>query len=368
MSAHVLNPYLYERLKELYGEVRIASPGEACMGGHVTQAQGKRYVPSNMGEYYRVCCPFCSDRTFRLWVNHRWGVGPVQNINDDDFWWSAICFNDDWGCMNDPANFSELRNRVYQDIGRDRRRETRILRGEFVDMTLRTKTDPGVCIPIHEYPTHMAQPQYMMNRGYDLHRLGDHYGISVCVDVTEAAVVDPRLAMAMERIIVPIFMNGEQVGWQGRYPEDLDFKDKRNPPKYFFCPGTNRRVILYNFDRAKEYPFVVVTEGVTDVWTIGDCAIATFGKKITPQQCNLLHQNWKTVILALDADAIEESVGHLRSLEQSGVRTIRMEFPPKQDPASLGHDAFWDMAYWTCLQNNLDLESMMRACNGSSQP
>jgi len=353
-----LNQYLYDKLATVYGDVTVAAPGEAYMGHVIPTEDGPRQTAENMGEYYRINCPFCNESRHRLWVNHLWGVGPkYNNETNDAFWWSAICYNDDWSCMTNPENIKTLRDRVYRDIGRDQRRKLPIARGEYIDMTLVRAENPGTCIPVHLYPSHLQQPQYLVSRGFtDLQRLGAHFGVSVCTSVPPGKRIDA----AINRIVAPIFMNGAQVSWQARrtehWDEDMYGKDKM---KYFFLPGTNRKILLYNFDNAKAFKFVIVTEGVTDVWTIGDCAVATFGKAITAYQTKLIQRTWKTVFLALDADALDQSRAYLRSLEAAGVRCIILDIPPGQDPASMGANNFWDMVYWTCQRHNINLEEMI---------
>ncbi|KKL57058.1 hypothetical protein LCGC14_2239220, partial [marine sediment metagenome] len=59
---------------------------------------------------------------------------------------------------------------------------------------------------------------------------------------------------------------------------------------------------LYNLDNANET--VILVEGITDVWRIGDGSVATFGKKVTDEQVNLLiRKRIKRVYILSDSDA-----------------------------------------------------------------
>lgn len=105
-----------------------------------------------------------------------------------------------------------------------------------------------------------------------------------------------------DRIIIPFFMNGRLVFWQARAtweePENRDFKKVLNPK------GVSARAILYNFDVAREYETVIITEGFMDAAKVGSNAMATNGKMFHVEQCEFLKEtNCKEVILAWDADA-----------------------------------------------------------------
>ncbi len=61
-------------------------------------------------------------------------------------------------------------------------------------------------------------------------------------------------------------MHGIRVGWQARYVGEPRYRDM---PKYYTCPGMPKSQLLYNFDSTMTKPFVVLVEGITDVWRIG---------------------------------------------------------------------------------------------------
>jgi hypothetical protein len=60
---------------------------------------------------------------------------------------------------------------------------------------------------------------------------------------------------------------------------------------------------LYNLDSVRKT--VVIVEGVTDVWRIGDGAVATFGTQYTKAQLALLI-GIKRAFVMFDAEAEEE--------------------------------------------------------------
>ena len=74
-------------------------------------------------------------------------------------------------------------------------------------------------------------------------------------------------------------------------------------------PGMAKRQILFNYPAALQQPFVIVVEGITDVWATGPWAVARLGKSPSHQQCSLLLQNWqdKPIVLMLDGGTQEQA-------------------------------------------------------------
>jgi DNA primase len=103
------------------------------------------------------------------------------------------------------------------------------------------------------------------------------------------------------------------------------------------------RQILYNYDRAKNSPFLVVFEGITDVMRFGDCSVAILGKKLKQEQCTLIGATWQRdepIILCLDPDAIEDSRQAIHQLQQSITNPVlQVYLPGGADPADLDRAA-----------------------------
>ena len=71
-----LNANLYNQLCRLFVSVKIAKEGQS-MNWYMKRLDGvERPVirEGEKGEEYHVCCPFCNDERFRLWINHRWNT------------------------------------------------------------------------------------------------------------------------------------------------------------------------------------------------------------------------------------------------------------------------------------------------------
>jgi len=342
-----LNSALYGQLCREFGNVLVSRAGEAATGRYVVERGRRTFSFDSPGEYYRVSCPFCSDTVNRLWINHRWGVGPAATVAGpvDALWWAATCYNE--GCLQERAALQQLRSRVYRGIGRERRLQQgrQVFRGNTPPATLGHVEMPGTCVRIDQLPTHHQAVTYLANRGFDAYELGPRYGISFCQDAPE------NLFRADKRLIAPIVMRNELVGWQGRYIGEIT---NSKIPKYYTCPGTNKRLMLYGLDEALALPYAFVVEGVTDVWAIGAGAVALLGKTASQQQQLLLQHHWSTVVLLLDEGAYYESEAIYRSL-RGVMSVVWVQLPADADPASLPREYLWDLIYGAASQQGVDL-------------
>ena len=114
------------------------------------------------------------------------------------------------------------------------------------------------------------------------------------------------------RLIVPIYLNRRFVAYISRDVTDkaeLRYKAAKNEDCVIPVKHT-----LYNYDNAKD--MAIVVEGVTDVWRIGDGAIATMGTVFTAQQIFLLGK-FTRVFIMYDAEA--EGVGENLAYQVSSV-------------------------------------------------
>ena len=352
IEVQVLNPTLYSSLLRRFHDVRIAKQGVPLVGGaYVASGTGTRFRATDDGEYYQVCCPFCAESRYRLWINHRWGVGLDANHPyydpADKFWWSCHCFNSD--CMANPENVAQLRTWAYGAIGRELRgRRIEIRAGFSAPAMLGVVPLPGTCIPLQQLSPHHIASSYLRERGYDPRWLGETYHVHYC----DAA--PPEYPVANGRLIIPIIMNGDIVGWQARPPYECDWK-AMHCAKYYNLPNMPRSLMLYGFDIAKEYPYCIITEGVTNVWTLGEGAIATFGKSMAFQQAEMIKSRWKAAVVAYDGDAAKECAAVAMMLESPDFPVVRMQLPDGEDPASLGRNRFMNLMYDTAAKAKVEL-------------
>jgi len=360
--SNVLNPWLHQRLQDIFGQVMVASRGLGVYGAWqpaILSPTLSRFQMVIAGEYYRVNCPFCvkrcgrHDTRQRLWIHHLFGHGRqdhVQNSTDDKFYWAAHCFNEE--CTTVPAYRKELRNMIFNAIGRNERKRITVAPGIIDDGRLYKTDYPGTCIALDALsPDHHANV-FLRSKGYDPVDLAQHYKVRWC----QQAPIE--YAPAHNRIIFPVYMRGEMVGWQGRYIGDIDWKRAR-VPKYYTMPGSHTRNMLYGFDDAVGMPFVIVTEGVTDVISVGAGAVATFGKKQTLSMVhfNLLVENWPIIILLMDGDAYRASEMLYQQMRRVKP-VVWVQLPDGVDPADAVRQdraGLWRLILWSSKNQGVQL-------------
>lgn len=336
-AAQPLNPTLYFALRERFGKVKLANEHASMCGAnfpHPFIPGRQEYVVSSWGEYYRIDCPFCGDRKQRLWINHLYGQPHFQSGWPET--WLAACYNEN--CTSHPARRQELERQIFGFRNWQERRRTMVIEpGEDLSGPMQMAVPPGEIMRLSELNVDHPARQYLVGRsggGFDPIWLYDNFRLGFVLNVD-----DPRYFAARGRIYIPVYFEGALVGWQTRMPYDSP-KGANGPPKYYTMPGMPRRRILYNYDVARHWPFVVAVEGCPSVWRIGGPSVALFGKTLTPGQQHLLLTTWvgKPIVLLLDPDAREEMEGILGELQRAARQPIiPLYLPPGYDPADYPH-------------------------------
>jgi len=334
-----LCPELYTSLSKNIpggGEVLIAHP-RMMMTGYVGQdnsSRGQKWYVTSWGETYRVNCPFCNDTRKRLWINHTYGQpDPVDRNKPGDFY--GICFNEN--CMNESENRAKLWDYVFGLKNRNARNIPRIdmANGIRPDMRLSEKPLPGQVEKMINMDSNFAPMRYLHERRFNLQHIA-HYDLHFCHHG------GGQYPAASGRIIAPIHMYGKLVGWQGRYVGE---PANKTTPKYYTCPGMPKSQVLYNYDNAAGKPFVVVFEGITDVWRFGDYSVAMLGSTLAAKQRFILSGTWtnnEPIIFCLDPDAYDDSALSLRELANTGKNpVVNVRLPDGWDPADLDRDPLW---------------------------
>lgn len=330
---------LYRRLQAAFpGGVRIANQGEEMTGYIGRASDGSRYwCVTAWGETYRVNCTFCGDTRHRLWLSHRFGQpDPADHSKLGNFY--GVCFNED--CLSEPGNRQELYKRVWAVTNRNVMAEVpAIQQGLRYDGKLREVAWPGNVMPLWN----LDQSHWVWNYLYGVRGFDRNTAITYQLHLCMGA--DPRYRAANQRIVAPCIQDNKRVGWQCRLVGE---PANKSVPKYYTMPGMPKRSILYNHDRAAGHPFVVVFEGITDVWRFGDPGVAILGKTMSTGQRLLLQHSWpgKPIILCLDPEAREESAGILHELNQSDHNPIvDVRLDAGWDPADYDTAALWNIIY-----------------------
>lgn len=326
--ADTLNPHLYRQLVRKFGLVRVVCPGEKMLARTDYDAWGEpRLQIDHPGEYYKVCCPYCRDTRYRLYVNHMFCQLDGHNRRMK---YVAVCYNEN--CLDRSDNLRTL----IEDLDEINLFGARVMEGRVVPEDAREVAEPGTCIPLSSLKPADPARVYLTSRGFDPDALGELFQVTLCVE--------SRYTLAQNRLIIPVIDRGKLKGWQARYIGELDWKGPRRhelPPKYFSCPGSNfRSKCILNFERMKEWATGVIVEGPTDVFRFGSMAGCIFGNTMTETQRRRFTAVFRlrTGVLVLDPEECE-SASTKKLLDYFlGVmpgRFCAVRLPPGTDPGSL---------------------------------
>ncbi len=347
----VRNPTLYSLLRARFGKVIVSNEGEPPQWGTPRYSHARRRNESVLhheGEYYRIACPYCNDTTQRLFVNHMWPANdPVSGAPMGHL---AHCFHED--CLKEHyADFVERVFGMMSAAEREKVRQLHTVAAVEADVELEPLGPvplPGLVVPLTSLQDDHRAVRYLRDRGFDVDGLVDSWDVGWCV---RSSGMHSGIA---QRIFVPISFRGEMVGWQGRWPAD-DWK-KQGAQKYYNLAGFRKSLVLYNHDAALAFPYVIVQEGVTDVWATGDGSVSTLGKTPSPHQRELLRQwakktdpggllvlmydpeAWTTEQKNREAAAIKHATLLAELRDTFDDRVVEIELPPGRDPGSFDRD------------------------------
>lgn len=308
------------------------------------------------GEQYTVDCPFCGDTRSRLYISAMWNAhikaGHNEYICSDRL---LRCFNEE--CLQESGGRPN-KNREWVINGLNKLlKNPSVL--EFTELqNSRTEVDTEhlanqVPMPPHTADIeHPSVPEYIRkywyeDRGFSAETLRK-FGVVI------AYMTHPikRGAELMQQpvTIIPVYQYGSYWFYQARlipingdsrlgYERDI-LNDQY--PKYYIPHTAKKSWTLYNLDNAVKYEEIAIVEGTTDVWRIGERAVAKFGRSLSAAQRGILIKLFrnKSLVLVPDMDdpkALEDAYKDKVILDNTGafkqVRISIME--PGIDPGSL---------------------------------
>jgi hypothetical protein len=362
-----LNPRLYQLLDYNVpgGVVRIANEGQVRKEFTFFDLRTgeNRAIRQYSGEEYQVICPYCSDTSGHLYISHQYGKWNeetgVTNLH------LANCFRDN--CLEDAANRHHLSIMIFGGLAHDHRTRGRGLPTAPVvaeeEGPIQPAELPRPFTPLTKLPRSHGAWYYLYARGFDIVELVERWGVGYCT------IHSPE-RLAAGRIVIPITMGGVCVGWQARFIGD----PPKRVAKYYFNSGCPKRRLLYNLDLASQQDCVVVVEGLTDVFAVGPCGVALFGKKASPQQEDLLVRFWgaKPILILLDSNdptAQAEAVKleqRLRPRVRGGL--LRVQLPPGLDPGGCPRDALWEFLRAEAAAHDIEIKATNMTEGGSAGP
>ena len=269
----------------------------------------------------RIDCPFCSDSKKHLYVNVSKGVVHCHKCGYSSSFIALVEKIEERPIKNLHSLFSEISTRIENF-------------SERVKAGLQKKKKLETNRNFARFPQGYSRlnlkslswfgklaADYLHSRGFDDDKIVK-YKLGYCTKGRFAG-----------RVIIPVFEKDRLVYYIGRSISSSG-KKVLNPSKEE-CGGASQ--FLFNYDLAKDYDEIILCEGAFDAITIGDDAVAFFGKEMSDAQLQkiLLLGKDKKFVVCLDGDAKKFSLKIARKL--SSCRKVRVAIlPDKEDPNSLG--------------------------------
>lgn len=130
------------------------------------------------------------------------------------------------------------------------------------------------------------------------------------------------------RIFIPTLHDGQVVFWVAR-----SFANQE--PKYLNPKDVSKKHYLFGLEQAKNYNWVIITEGVFSAIAAGPNAVATFGKAVSNEQRSMiLDTGFQHVYVALDGDARAEAIELAKWFSSRNQSVFLVDMPMDQDPDS----------------------------------
>lgn len=221
------------------------------------------------GRFLNVHCPFCPGKQ-----NYHLGLHLAEG------------FCNCWRCGHHSigAVIKQLVGCSWEEVYRIRDRYSDV--GRVIETIKKVSTSPFTLLPYGVAALQETHKNYLIQRQFNPVELAKKWELSGTGHLGEYKF----------RIIAPIYVQNRLVSYQGR---DIT---NRSSLKYMACRGEDEVIhhkhTLYGIDKIRGNR-VVVVEGITDVWRLGDGAVATFGIKWTKQQMLLLAK-YKDVLILYD--------------------------------------------------------------------
>jgi DNA primase len=145
------------------------------------------------------------------------------------------------------------------------------------------------------------------------------------------------------RVIAPIVIQEKPVAYVKRLLGSdgalEPFKSSSNEESVLPVKNT-----LYNFDGLSQGDPVVIVEGITDVWKLGNGAVGTYGIQWTMDQISLLREKSpKRAYVLFDSEP--EAQAQAQKLQEAlwFTHTETLTFENLNDPGELSLDDGWDL-------------------------
>ena len=284
----------------------------------------------------RYCCPFCGETDYKFYV--------LNSLNSDNGLYhckkcgekgNPITFVKDYFNVNGKVARDTLEsNGVSLDINPNIKFNNELTERESMLLMLQdnyTQVEhekeklvaPEIPIGIEYIKDNLNNPRakpfidYLLNRNVTINQMIEHcmgYVIKGKFKRSDGSY----LPLTDSVVFFTFNAYGEYVYWNTRNI------NPNNTLKTINAPASkkeySRKDVVFNINRAKNQPFIVINEGVFDALTFGDFGVATFGKQVTNRQIELILKTIKDrdippkIYLFLDKGTIKETVSSASKL------------------------------------------------------
>lgn len=351
----MLNIPLYNALVRLFGDVAVIHEDEQGQYEvpQITHSIADRARKNNdvyahvtsWGECYKLNCPVCGDTKGRLYICHLWGKHIFRGKNPR---WRVKFGKRVYVCHNEHCNIDKYLCKLQID------KKEKIPKG-YHSTYVGPKLKPGKarksvmqqivdlpepCVSLLSDDVPENALTYLLGRGFipgGENGIATKYNLYFAPKGAKYKDGDEEKEFYESRLVIPVINRNRLAFWQAR-----SFREKAKL-KYINTPGLPKSFFLYNMDAAWQYRDVILVEGVTDVWRIGENAICPFGKTLSAQQIQIMKILWGhcgRLLIVLDRDARVSERDYAKDMKnqlekaEAFPRGVHLyELPDNRDPA-----------------------------------
>ena len=272
----------------------------------VEKALGKKIIRKENG-YHSCFCPYCNHHKPKLWINlktQRFKCWVCKNSGKLYRFFNFLNINLSYSYLNKNINklFSQ-ENPIEKNI---------ILPLEFISLDKKNRDEPDYNLAYN----------YLINRGLSYNDI-IRYNLGYCYE-----------GIYKNFIIIPSYNNLNKLNFFMARSFNNNSYIRHIKPNYSEDIIFNELFINFNED-------VILVEGFFDAISTKNNCIPLLGKSFNNQLLNkLLESNLKNIYVALDKDAINDSLDMCKKLHETGKNVYLIPIEDDKDPNELGFDKF----------------------------